>query len=325
MTRDQRGGPARDLVHLPHYLSANWRRNRAAQPAGTGEVVSRSPHRLSALALPLAPRHGVGRQHLLPEAATEEQDTRESRETGAASGRQEVPRDRFPQVGTDPTHPPRCRCEAPGGPGSLSARSRGVKPFPCLWAAPPLGAAPRVGRAWAPAAPFSTDETRPSLPWVFPCCPHLGLPSAKEFDADEQRPWAAATLTRGKPVVGAAEGIRLRRPSGEREGTPRATPAWGWGYETLPLPRLGRPPGGRGDRRAPALLPPRAALCPGDPACRRGTGADEPPTADTSGASGPRGERRQLDPHGPTRDAGLVCRVSVGRSLLPPPPAKVKL
>lgn len=172
-------------------------------------AANRYPHRLPTPAVPSAPWHSVGRHHLLPEAATEERDTRESRESGAASGRQEVPRDRFSQVSRDPIRPPSRRWEAPGGPGSPSARSRAVKRFPCAWAALPLAAAPRVGRAasrcgaeWPPAAPFPTDEARRSLSWISPSCPHLGLPSAKELEANEQRVSAAATLRRGKPTAG---------------------------------------------------------------------------------------------------------------------------
>lgn len=87
----------------------------------------------------------------------------------------------------------------------------------------------------------------------------------------------------------------------------------------FPFPGWGSRPGGSGtggyrrcshpeERCLPGILPAAASL----------------PTADTSGASGPREERRQLDPHGSTRNTGVVFWVSVGGSLLPPPPAEVK-
>lgn len=182
-------------------------------------AANRYPHRLPTPAVPSAPWHSVGRHHLLPEAATEERDTRESRESGAASGRQEVPRDRFSQVSRDPIRPPSRRWEAPGGPGSPSARSRAVKRFPCAWAALPLAAAPRVGRAasrcgaeWPPAAPFPTDEARRSLSWISPPVPTSVSPplrSSKPTSSGSRRPPRSGV---GNPRQ---EWIRLRPSCGE--------------------------------------------------------------------------------------------------------------
>ncbi|XP_062362185.1 collagen alpha-1(I) chain-like [Cinclus cinclus] len=250
VTRGQRGGPTHDLVHLPHYLSANWCRNVAAL-RGCQSV----PGRLPAVPPPA------------PDSGSASRPAARSRKT-SPSPRGGHGRTRHARIAGI-----RCSLRDAGDPTPpVLASGQGPDPPP----APSVGGS-STGRIGQPFSPVPRSEAVSVSVGSAAArgCPESGMRSsvvrAGELEADEQRASAAATFTRGKPTVGVAPASGYARPAVSESP---AGSAWGWGYETLPFPRLGKPPGGRSSNGGHewGFGTPRGAPMTGPPRLRTGRG-----------------------------------------------------